>query len=162
MPKKYKVLFVCLGNICRSPAAEGVMRHLVAQAGLDDRIEVDSAGTGGWHAGALPDSRMRRHAANRGYDLTSRARQVQAGDFETYDLILAMDRDNQDGLAGFVRTTDGLKRVRLFCEFTQGRSETEVPDPYYGGGEGFETVLDLVENGCSGLLTQIRRELDQA
>lgn len=157
--KPYKVLFVCLGNICRSPTAEGVMRQVVAAAGWQDRVEIDSAGTGGWHAGELPDKRMRQHASKRGFALTSRARQVRAADFEEFDLIVAMDRKNRRDLQDFVRTTTPRARVRLFCEFVRDRPETDVPDPYYGGPDGFETVLDLVENGCQGILQEIRTPL---
>ena len=156
MSKKFKVLFVCLGNICRSPAAEGVMRGLVEREGLQDRVEVDSAGTGDWHCGHLPDARMRQHAARRGYALTSRARQVRAEDFEEFDLILVMDRQNRLDLREFVRREDDLLRVQLFCDFVTDRAEVEVPDPYYGGEDGFETVLDLVENGCEGILRKIQ------
>jgi protein-tyrosine phosphatase len=156
MPKKFRVLFVCLGNICRSPAAEGVLRHLAGQRGLQDRVEVDSAGTGDWHGGDLPDARMRQHAARRGYDLSSRARQVRPEDFAAFDLILVMDRQNRQDLREFVRSEHDLLRVRLFCDFVTDRSEVEVPDPYYGGEDGFETVLDLVENGCEGILRKIQ------
>ena len=156
-PQKYRILFVCMGNICRSPAAHGVMESIIEREGLADRVDVDSAGTGGWHAGDLPDSRMRRHAAERGYDLTSRARQVESRDFDAFDLILVMDQQNLRDLQSFVRTPDDLQNVKLFCEFVKDRPETEVPDPYYGGEEGFETVLDLVENGCEGILRSIPR-----
>ena len=156
MPLKFKILFVCLGNICRSPAAEGVMRRVVGSAGLQHEVDIDSAGTGGWHAGDLPDARMRQHAAKRGYALTSRARQVRPGDFDEFDLILVMDRQNRRDLDEFIRSPADLHRVRLFCEFVSDRPETEVPDPYYGGPDGFETVLDLVENGCEGILREIQ------
>ncbi len=155
MLPKYRILFVCMGNICRSPAAHGVMEKLIDREGLADRVEVDSAGTGGWHRGNLPDPRMRRHAAQRGYDLTSRARQVNSSDFHDFDLILVMDHQNLRDLQSFVRAPDDLRNVKLFCEFVKDRSETEVPDPYYGGDEGFETVLDLVENGCAEILRTI-------
>ncbi|MES2466819.1 MAG: low molecular weight protein-tyrosine-phosphatase [Verrucomicrobiota bacterium] len=156
MPKKFRLLFVCLGNICRSPAAEGVMRGLVERDGLQDRVEVDSAGTGDWHCGDLPDARMRHHAARRGYTLTSRARQMRPEDFEEFDLILVMDRQNRQDLQEFVRSEHDLLRVQLFCDFVTDRAECEVPDPYYGGADGFETVLDLVENGCEGILRKIQ------
>jgi protein-tyrosine phosphatase len=156
MAQKYRILFVCMGNICRSPAAHGVMESFIEREGLADRVEVDSAGTGGWHAGDLPDSRMRRHAAERGYELDSRARQVKSSDFDEFDLILVMDRQNLRDIKDFVRKPTDLRNVKLFCEFVNDRSETEVPDPYYGGDEGFETVLDLVENGCEGIVRFIR------
>lgn len=151
-----RILFVCMGNICRSPAAEGVMRSFVERDGLSRRVELDSAGTGGWHAGDLPDSRMRRHAAKRGYTLTSRARQVCAEDFDDFDLILVMDEQNRRDLRAFARSAADMQKVRLFCEFVTDRPETDVPDPYYGGEDGFETVLDLVENGCEGILRSLR------
>ena len=157
MPKKYRILFVCMGNICRSPAAHGVMETLIERDGLTERIQVDSAGTGGWHTGDLPDSRMRRHAARRGYDLISRARQVKASDFRDFDLILVMDHQNLRDLRAFTQSPNDMQKVKLFCEFVKGRPETEVPDPYYGGDERFETVLDLVENGCEEILLTIPR-----
>ena len=157
MSQKYRILFVCMGNICRSPAAHGVMEKLVYREGLADRVEIDSAGTGAWHSGNLPDPRMRRHAARRGYDLTSRARQIKSSDFRDFDLILVMDQQNLRDLQNFTQTPDDLRNVKLFCDFVKNRSETEVPDPYYGGDEGFETVLDLVENGCREILHTIRR-----
>ena len=155
MLQKYRILFVCMGNICRSPTAHGVMEKLIDHEGLADRVEVDSAGTGGWHCGNLPDPRMRRHAARRGYDLTSRARQVKSSDFHDFDLILVMDHQNLRDLQSFVQAPDDLRNVKLFCEFVKDRTETEVPDPYYGGEEGFETVLDLVENGCAEILRTV-------
>jgi len=158
--KKFKVLFVCLGNICRSPAAEGVLLHLVKASGLQDRVEVDSAGTGDWHAGDLPDHRMRQHAMRRGYPLISRARQVQPEDFQEFDLIVPMDRQNQRDLCDFITTPNPPARIRLFCGYLTDRSETEVPDPYYGGPDGFETVLDLMENGCQGLLREIVDQME--
>ena len=128
------------------------MRSMVAAAGLEDRFEIDSAGTGGWHAGELPDARMRQHAAKRGYSLTSRARQVRWEDFSEFDLILVMDKQNMRDLREFAHDLREMKNVRLFCDYVEDRPETEVPDPYYGGADGFEDVLDLVENGCRGIL----------
>jgi protein-tyrosine phosphatase len=157
MSGKFRILFVCMGNICRSPAAHGVMQHIVEREGLSGRVEIDSAGTGGWHAGDLPDARMRRHAAHRGYTLDSRARQVKAADFQDFDLILVMDRNNLRDIEAFARKSSDMSKVRLFCDFVKTRTETEVPDPYYGGAEGFETVLDLVEDGCEGILESIPR-----
>lgn len=159
MSKPFRILFVCLGNICRSPAAEGVMRHLVEREGLRDGVEIDSAGTGDWHTGDLPDARMRQHAAKRGYLLTSRARQVRTEDFAAFDLIVAMDRDNLRNLRDFAGSGEDMNRVKLFCEFTTGHSRKDVPDPYYGGPDGFGTVLDLVENGCAGILRKIREDI---
>ena len=145
-----RVLFVCMGNICRSPTAEGVMRGLVADAGLTDRIEIDSAGTGGWHAGAPPDGRSVAAAARRGIRLTGAARQVTRADFEDFDLLVAMDRENLADLSAIAPPGTGHK-IRLLLG--EGR---DVPDPYYGGPHGFENVLDLVETACEQLLDELR------
>lgn len=155
----YRILFVCMGNICRSPAAEGVFRRMAAEAGLADRVETDSAGTGGWHAGNPPDARMTRAAARRGYELTGLARQVMASDFRRFDLLLIMDRENQRDIQLFLPDGPDRQKLRLFCEFCTRFSDDEVPDPYYGGPSGFDHVLDLLEDGCASLLTHIRREL---
>ncbi len=147
-----RILFVCMGNICRSPAGEGVLAKMVAESGLSDRIQIDAAGTLGMHAGNAPDSRMHAAAANRGYDLTSRARQVTAADLDEFDLVLVMDRDNERNVLKLVKTDSQRERVRLFCTFCEKHMEHEVPDPYYGQSQGFEYVLDLLEDGCSGVL----------
>ncbi|HWV11527.1 MAG TPA: low molecular weight protein-tyrosine-phosphatase [Pseudomonas sp.] len=153
-----KVLFVCLGNICRSPTAEGVFRHKLQQAGLADLIEVDSAGTGDWHVGKAPDTRTRLAAQRRGYDLSAlRARQVTAEDFARYDLVLAMDNSNLLHL-GALRPVDSLGELDLFLRRYQLALD-DVPDPYYGGEEGFEHVLDLIEEACDGLLTELKGRL---
>lgn len=156
MPSTVKLLFVCLGNICRSPCAEGVMRRKVEAAGLEESILIDSAGTADWHTGNLPDSRMRQHAKQRGYTLDSHARGVALADFSQHDLILAMDEDNKANLLRMAPDAASRAKVQLFCDYAHGHDTTEVPDPYYGGPEGFETVLDLVEDGCSGLLSHAR------
>ncbi|HKT66857.1 MAG TPA: low molecular weight protein-tyrosine-phosphatase [Burkholderia sp.] len=150
------ICFVCLGNICRSPTAEGVMRHQVDAAGLADRIAIDSAGTGDWHVGEPPDTRAQAAARMRGYDLSAlRARQVSTADFERFDLLLAMDEAN---LAELRRRCPPEHRgkVRLLMEFAPGVAETEVVDPYFGGAQGFEQVLDQVERACAGLLDSLR------
>ncbi|WP_175776834.1 low molecular weight protein-tyrosine-phosphatase [Burkholderia anthina] len=150
------ICFVCLGNICRSPTAEGVMRHQVDAAGLADRIAIDSAGTGDWHVGEPPDTRAQAAAHTRGYDLSAlRARQVSAADFERFDLLLAMDEAN---LAELHRRCPPQHRdkVRLLMEFAPGTAETEVADPYFGGAQGFEQVLDQVERACAGLLDTLK------
>jgi len=148
-----RILFVCMGNICRSPAGEGVLAKLVSEAGLTAHIEIDSAGTIGMHQGHRADSRMRAAATERGYNLTSRARQVVAHDLDDFDLILTMDEDNHRGVLNLATTDNQRDRVRLFCSFCQNHAEREVPDPYYGGPQGFETVLDLLEDGCRGVIT---------
>lgn len=158
MAEPFRVLFVCLGNICRSPAAEGVMRTLVETEGLAEHIAIRSAGTGGWHAGNLPDARMRKAAQNRGYSLQSRARQVTSDDLREYDLVLVMDKQNQREIRPFDSTGENTAKIRLFCEFCTDHDTDEVPDPYYGGEQGFEHVLDLLEDGCRGVLHHIRQQ----
>jgi len=154
---KFRVLFVCMGNICRSPTAEGVFRKLVSDAGLVDLIDIESAGTHAYHVGEPPDRRAQAAAERRGVTLSGiRARRVSAEDFERFDLILAMDRDNLSVLSE--RAGDGVRaRFGLFLEYSQSAREREVPDPYYGGAAGFERVLDLVEDAAAGLLSEIRR-----
>ena len=154
MAAPFRLLFVCLGNICRSPAAEGVMRALIEAEGLAEHVAIRSAGTGGWHAGNLPDQRMRSAAQNRGYDLSSRARQVSENDLRDYDLVLVMDEQNLRETRSFDREARFAQKIRLFCSDHDAR---EVPDPYYGGEQGFEHVLDLLEDGCRGVLAHIRQ-----
>ena len=155
-----RVLFCCMGNICRSPSAEGVFRAQLAAAGLHDAVHVDSAGTDGWHAGEAPDARATRHAARRGYDLVSlRARRVEVADFERFDLVLAMDRDNLARLRALCPPRRQA-RLRLLMSFAPDAGSEVVPDPYYGGADGFEHVLDLIEQACHGLLEHVRAELD--
>jgi len=152
-----RILFVCLGNICRSPTAEAVVRALAALEAPELGLEVDSAGTAGYHVGEAPDPRMRAAAARRGYHLAElRARIVEPGDFERFDLILAMDREN---LAVLQRRAPETvrERVRLFLEFDPQSELQEVPDPYYGGPNGFEEVLDLIESAARGLLLHLRQ-----
>lgn len=150
-----RVVFVCLGNICRSPTAEGVLRARLEARGLGSQVEVDSAGTSGYHAGELPDARMRTHAARRGYTLDSRARQFVAQDLERFDLVVAMDRENRRDILRLARTSAQAERVRLFCDFVAEADTADVPDPYYGGAEGFERVLDLIEAGCDPLIDHL-------
>lgn len=151
-----RVLFVCMGNICRSPTAHGVFQHLVRQHDLEANIEIDSAGTHAYHVGESPDSRSTKVAESRGYDLSYiRARRVEMSDFEYFDYILAMDADNYEILCSMA-PSQYKKRVSLFLDFANDRSETEVPDPYFGGGRGFDHVLDLVESASNGLLAHIR------
>jgi len=144
-----------MGNICRSPTAEGVFRHQVSEAGQSDKIIIDSAGTHDYHIGSSPDRRAQQAALQRGYDLGSlRGRQVGPGDFHEFDYILAMDREN---LANLLKVCPPQERhkLKLFMEFSRGFSEREVPDPYYGGSQGFENVLNMVEDAASGLLEEI-------
>lgn len=151
-----KILFVCLGNICRSPAAEGILRAMAARRGVADRIEIDSAGTYGGHAGQLPDTRMRRAAAQRGYELTHRARQVREEDFERFDRIIVMDDMNYEALHRLAPSRAAAQRIFRMTEFCRRHPDRSyVPDPYYEGHEGFERVLDLLEDGCEGILDSL-------
>jgi protein-tyrosine phosphatase len=150
-----KVLFVCLGNICRSPTAHGVFANMVAQRGLTEVIEVDSCGTGGWHVGEPPDARASAEARKRGYDLSPlRARQIHSTDFQRFDYILAMDQMNLADLRDLCPASY-TGRLDLFLSFAGDVAEIEVPDPYYGGDRGFAHVLDLVELASAGLLAEI-------
>lgn len=159
-----KLLFICLGNICRSPAAEGIMRHKVEEHYLWDDVMVDSAGIGAWHVGEHPDRRMQKHAQQRGYDLSQlRARQFRSDDFDRFDYIIVMDEENYHDVLQRMPHTDNeaqrraydKKVLRMKDYFTEHRGRTSVPDPYYGGAEGFELALDLIEDGCEGLLNRI-------
>jgi protein-tyrosine phosphatase len=153
------VLFVCLGNICRSPTAEGVMRELVEREGLSGSIEVDSAGTGSWHVGSPPDSRAAAAARARGIELVGSARQVQRSDFAEFDLLLAMDEENVRNLLAIAPDAEARAKVKLLREFDPAAvaaSNLSVPDPYYGGEHGFDDVLDLVQAACEGLLAEVR------
>lgn len=150
---KIRILFVCLGNICRSPAAHGIMEDFVKEAGKEDHFVLDSAGLYGGHAGDLPDHRMRMHARRRGYDLTHRSRPVRMSDFDDFDLIVAMDNSNYDRLRGFAPTVEAQEKIFRMIDFVKGFPGYDyVPDPYYEGAEGFELVLDLLEDGCRNLM----------
>jgi protein-tyrosine phosphatase len=150
------VLLVCTGNICRSPTADGVLRRLVREAGLEGLVRVDSAATHDYHVGEAPDPRAQEHARRRGYDLSAlRARQVAREDFEDFELILAMDRGHLEILRR-IAPPEHRHKLRLFMEFAGERQAEEVPDPYYGGPGGFERVLDMVEAAARGLLAQLR------
>lgn len=157
--KPYRVLFVCMGNICRSPTAHGVFQHKIDQLGLGARVAVDSAGTHNYHPNSPPDERSQAHAAKRGYDLSAlRARHITDTDFETHDLILAMDGDN---LALMQESCPPRHqgKLRRLTEFCQTHNAAVVPDPYYGGSQGFEQVLDLVEDACNGLVAHLQARL---
>lgn len=159
MPKDVSVLMVCLGNICRSPMAEGVFRHILEEEGLDQRISVDSAGTGSWHVGESPDLRSVRTAASHGVTLTGTARQVLSEDFRKFDYIVAMDGSNLHALERFRDGTGGETALYLLREFDpEGGPGAEVPDPYFGGPGGFEEVFAMVERSSRGLLAHILRE----
>jgi protein-tyrosine phosphatase len=157
-----RLLFVCLGNICRSPTAEGVMRALVVREGLRERFELESAGTGAWHVGSPPDRRAAGAARARGIELTGSARQVRVDDFQYFDLLLAMDGQNARDLHALAPDPEAREKVRMLREFDPGvgvrvkAGDLDVPDPYYGASGGFEEVLDLVQAACEGLLAQVR------
>jgi protein-tyrosine phosphatase len=153
-----RILFVCLGNICRSPTAEGVMAEMVRQAGLREEIELDSAGTGAWHVGSPPDARASAAARDRGIALGGTARQVRSDDFDGFDLILAMDSWNLRELER-AAPASAREKIRLLREFDPASADVgdlDVPDPYYGGENGFQEVIELVQAACEGLLTEIR------
>ena len=150
-----KILFVCLGNICRSSMAEGVMLHLIKEAGLEKEFVIDSAGILSYHQGELPDSRMRAHAARRGYQLVHRSRPVRTEDFYNFDLIIGMDDRNIDDLKRKAPDLESVEKIHQMTEYSQNKLYDHVPDPYYSGAEGFELVLDLLEDACAGLLDEL-------
>ncbi|SCD20654.1 Low molecular weight phosphatase family [Proteiniphilum saccharofermentans] len=157
--KEIRLLFVCLGNICRSPAAEGIMATVVEKNGLQDLVEVDSAGTSGWHQGELPDERMRLHGERRGYNFDSRARKFKKSDFNDFDYILVMDRQNYANVKALATSQEQIDKIHMMTEFSrQYTHHDHIPDPYYGGASGFELVLDLLEDACEGLLQAIKRK----
>jgi len=157
-----KILFVCLGNICRSPSGEAVMNALIERNNLRDRIACDSAGTIAYHTGEPADARMQKHAIKRGYNLTSIARQIKLNDFERFNYIIAMDRDNYRNILALDVEGKYKDKVKLMMNFAIEHSDNDVPDPYYGGEQGFEYVLDLLEDACLGLLKHIvKLDLEQ-
>jgi protein-tyrosine phosphatase len=155
--KNYKVLFVCLGNICRSPAGEGIFKKMVKDSGLQN-ITIDSAGTAGYHTGELPDSRMRQHGARRRYIFDSKARKFNRNDFDNFDIILAMDDNNFRDIMRLAPDLESERKVFRMIEFSRKYSPDHIPDPYYSGAEGFELVLDLLEDACEGLLEDLKKD----
>lgn len=154
-----RILFVCLGNICRSSAADEIMRVKVAEAGLAEEIEIDSAGTYGGHAGDLPDPRMRVAGARRGYNFTHRSRKVRSEDFEKFDLLLAMDDSVYESLSRLAPSVEALQKLERMADYIPSHfGYTYVPDPYYEGAEGFELVLDMLEEGCDVLLKKLNEQ----
>jgi len=156
LPAMNRILFLCMGNICRSPAGHCVMQHLVDAAGLTEQFEIESAGTIGFHVGSSPDIRMQQVMHERGIPVIGASRQLESADLEHYDLILAMDQDNLAGARSLARKRRYLKKIKLFCEYCTEHDETEVPDPYYGGDRGFDHVMDLIEDGCRNLLKEFQ------
>lgn len=155
--KEYKVLFVCLGNICRSPAAEGILKKMVKKQGLEDKISVDSAGTSGYHDGDLPDHRMRQHGARRGYKFDSLSRRFTSHDFDRFDVILAMDDSNYHNIMRLAPDLESEKKVFRMVDFSKKFAHDHIPDPYYSGADGFELVLNLLEDACEGLLDRLKK-----
>ena len=157
--KTIRLLFVCLGNICRSPAAEGIMKNIVEKNDLQDVIEVDSAGTSGWHEGELPDERMRAHGEKRKYDFCSRSRKFKKADFDDFDYIIVMDENNYNSVKSMSSDPEQTGKIRLMINFSQRYGYyNHIPDPYYGGSSDFELVLDLLEDACEGLLQTIKND----
>ncbi|NCJ05234.1 low molecular weight phosphotyrosine protein phosphatase [Synechococcales cyanobacterium C] len=157
-----KVLFVCLGNICRSPSAEGIMNHLLTQTGHSHKIHCDSAGTAAYHVGKPPDRRMAAAAKAQGISLSGKARQAQVEDLKHFDWILAMDQQNYQDLQALDRSGAYQDKIRLMCDFCTQFSDREVPDPYYGGPDGFTYVIDLLQDACRGLLNELIRDVKDA
>ncbi|MPM32617.1 Low molecular weight protein-tyrosine-phosphatase YfkJ [bioreactor metagenome] len=158
--QKVSVLFVCLGNICRSPAAEGIMKKLVTDNHLEESVFVDSAGTSGWHEGELPDNRMRMHGQRRGYDFCSLSRKFRYDDFELFDYIIVMDDDNYWNVKKLAKTEGDVAKIYRMTDFSDKFSHHQVPDPYYGGASGFELVMDLLEDACGNLLNKIKSNFE--
>lgn len=156
---KTRILFICLGNICRSPAAEGIMLHIINNEGMGHLYQVDSAGLGGWHVGELPDPRMRRHGERHGYDFCSRARKFVPEDFDRFNIIVAMDQNNYDEIMSMARTPyDYSKIVTMASYLRHHPTFKSIPDPYYGGDHGFELVISLLEDACKGLFDELQKK----
>lgn len=153
--KHTKILFVCLGNICRSPAAEGIFKSMVKKYGVEDQFTIDSAGTYGGHAGSKADSRMRASALKRGYDLTTLSRKITYDDFEEFDMIIVMDDQNYENTNRIAPTIEGVNKIYRMSDYCLSTKVSHVPDPYYEGQKGFEIVLDILEDGCKNLLNDL-------
>ncbi|MDR0332658.1 MAG: low molecular weight phosphotyrosine protein phosphatase [Dysgonamonadaceae bacterium] len=155
--KKTRILFVCLGNICRSPAAEGIMKKMVKERHLQDVIEIDSAGTSGWNDGSFPDPRTLAHGKKRGYDFCSISRKFVSADFDRFDYIVVMDSNNFANVKALATTQEEVEKIHLMTDFcTRITSHDHIPDPYYGSASGFELVMDLLEDACEGLLHHLK------
>lgn len=158
--KNINLLFVCLGNICRSPAAEGIVKRMIEDEGLDDRVFVDSAGTSNWNEGKSPDERMRLHGSKRGYDFCSTARTFRSSDFEKFDYIIVMDNNNYMNVKKLAITEEDVDKIHRMTDFSINFSDHDhVPDPYYGGDDGFNLVMDLLEDAAKGLIREIKEKL---
>ena len=154
------LLFVCLGNICRSPAAEGIMKKMIEDEGLQNRVFVDSAGTSNWNEGKTPDERMRLHGTKRGYDFCTIARSFRSSDFEKFDYILVMDNNNYMNVKKLASSEEDVSKIHRMTDFSEKFSDHDhVPDPYYGGDNGFNLVMDLLEDACRGLLKEVKTKL---
>ena len=154
--KSIKILFICLGNICRSPSAEGILKKMVSEQGLNDRFYIDSAGTLSAHKGELPNDQMRTHARMRGYELTSRSRPIKYDDFFDFDLIIGMDDQNISDLQRRAPDSESKTKIQRMTDFCSKFNADHVPDPYYGGFEGFEYALDLIEDACLGIIEKYK------
>ena len=158
--KNINLLFVCLGNICRSPAAEGIMKKMIADEGLEERIFVDSSATSSWNEGKTPDERMRLHGSKRGYDFCSIARTFRSSDFDKFDYILVMDNNNYMNVKKLAKSEEDVSKIYRMTDFSNEFSDHDhVPDPYYGGDDGFNLVMDLLEDACRGLLKEVKTKL---
>ena len=158
--KNISLIFVCLGNICRSPAAEGIMKKMIEDEGLSDRISVDSAGTSNWNEGNTPDERMRLHGSKKGYDFDSVARTFRSSDFDKFDYILVMDNNNYMNVKRLAKSEEDESKIHRMTDFSIDYSDHDhVPDPYYGGDDGFNLVMSLLEDACKGLLNEIKEKL---
>ncbi|HTN68580.1 MAG TPA: low molecular weight protein-tyrosine-phosphatase [Dysgonamonadaceae bacterium] len=153
------IVFVCLGNICRSPAAEGIMKKMIEDEGLENKVFVDSAGTSNWNEGNAPDDRMRKHGLKRGYDFTGEARVFKSSDFDKFDYILVMDNNNYNNVKKLAKSEEEVAKIHRMTDFAKDLSNDHVPDPYYGGEDGFELVMDLLEDATKGLLEEIKSKL---
>lgn len=154
-----RIVFVCLGNICRSPTAQGIMRKLLVDEKLDRKVEIDSAGTGSWHVGEPPDPRAADEAERRGFSLGGTARQVQVEDFDRFDYLVAMDASNRSNLEKLAPSAEAKRKIHMLRDFEAGAGGGgDVPDPYYGGADGFQKVFDICERSCRGLIEHLRRE----
>jgi protein-tyrosine phosphatase len=161
LSKPFEICFVCLGNICRSPLAEGVFQSLINDQGLENQIIINSAGTGGWHVGASPDARMQATARTKGIHLTSRAQQIEAGDIRRFDLVLAMDQSNLETMQYLCSPEMAAKKLRLFRSFDpEADGDLDVPDPYYGGDDGFDHVFQIVHRTCPPILEYVKSQME--